>query len=95
MPDKIDEKRKQIRAEEHEEKLHPTPHNPAGDVEIVTANNATHEHHLQNKEINRMQEKKVDIHSDDKNVRNTHVPKEEQFEHDLKAEEEKSTDDDS
>ena len=37
MPDKVDEKKKQIRAEEHEEALHPTPHNPAGDVEIVTA----------------------------------------------------------
>ncbi len=89
MPDKVDEKKKQIRAEEHEEALHPKPHNPAGDVEVVTANSATHEHGLQNKEINKEHRKEVDIHSDDKNERHTHVPKAEQFEHDLKAEEEK------
>jgi hypothetical protein len=90
MPDKVDEKKKQIRAEEHEEALHPAPHNPAGDVELVTSNSATHEHGLQNKEINKEQRNEVDIHSDDKNTRNTHVPKAEQLAHDLKAEEQKS-----
>lgn len=95
MPDKVDEKKKQIRAEEHEEALHPTPHNPAGDVEIVTSNSAAHEHGLQNKEINKERRREVDIHSDDKNVRNTHVPKAEQLEHDLKAEEQKSDADSS
>ncbi len=90
MPDKVDEKRKAIRAEEHEKALHPTPHNPAGDVEIVTANSANHEHGLQNKEINKEHRLEVNIHSDDKNERNTHVPKAEQLEHDLKAAEEKS-----
>ncbi len=77
MPDKVDEKKKQIRAQEHEEALHPTPHNPAGDVEIVTAHRAIHEHGLQNKEINKEHSKEVDIHSDDKNERHTHVPKDE------------------
>ena len=89
MADKVDEKKKQIRAEEHEEEQHPTPHNPASDVEIVTANSATHEHGLQNKEINKEHRKEVDIHSDDKNERHTHIPKAEQMAHDLKAEEEK------
>lgn len=90
MPDKVDEKNRHIKAEEHKAALHPTPHNPAGDVEIVTANSATHEHGLQNKEIKKEHRKEVDIHSDDKNERNTHVPKAEQLAHDLKAEEHKS-----
>ncbi len=90
MPDKQDEKKKAIRAAEHEADLHPPKHNPAGDVEIVTSNHATHEHGLQNKEINKERREGVDIHSDDKNQRHTHMPKAEQLEHDLKAEEEKS-----
>ncbi len=60
-------------------------HNPAGDVEQVTASHSNHEHGLQNKEINKQERKAVDIHSDDKNERHTHVPKEEQMAHDLEA----------
>ena len=54
-------------------------------------NSATHEHGLQNKEINKEHRKEVDIHSDDKNERHTHVPKAEQLAHDLKVEEQNSS----
>lgn len=74
---------------EHEAQIHHESHthNPATDVDIVTASHANHEHGLQNKEINKAHRKEVDIHSDDKNERHTHVPKAEQMAHDLKAEE--------
>ena len=88
MPDKYDEKKKAAREERHEDEA--APHNPAGDVEIVTASHSTHEHGLQNKEINKANRNAVDIHSDDTNQRHTHVPKSEQLEHDLQAEEAKT-----
>jgi DNA-binding protein H-NS len=64
-------------------------HNPATDVEQVTSSHSMHEHGLQNKEVNKEHRKEVDIHSDDKNERHTHVPKAEQMAHDLEAEEAK------
>ncbi len=64
-------------------------HNPASDVGQVTSSHSMHEHGLQNKEVNKQHDKEVDIHSDDKNERHTHVPKAEQMEHDLQAEESK------
>ena len=64
-------------------------HNPAADVEQVTSSHSMHEHGLQNKEVNKEHRKEVDIHSDDKNQRHTHVPKSEQMAHDLEAEEAK------
>ncbi len=99
MPDKQDQRKKDGERKdkethamhEHEAEIHREPHthNPAGDVELVTANHANHEHGLQNKEINKANQKEVDIHSDDKNQRHTHVPKSEQLTHDLQAEEAK------
>ena len=88
MPDKHDERKKAARADEHDHTE--TPHNPAGDVELVTASHSTHEHGLQNKETNKANRNAVDIHSDDTNQRNTHVPKSEQLEHDLQAEDAKA-----
>ena len=88
MPDKHDEKQKADREDRHDHEE--IPHNPAGDVEIVTANHSTREHGLQNKETNKANRNAVDIHSDDTNQRNTHVPKSEQLEHDLEAEEAKT-----
>ena len=64
-------------------------HNPASDVGQVTSSHSMHEHGLQNKEVNKEHRKEVDIHSDDKNQRHTHVPKSEQLAHDLEAEEAK------
>jgi hypothetical protein len=99
MPDKKDQKKKEGERKdkkthamhEHEAAVHHMPHahNPAGDVQVVTANQSTHEHGLQNKEVTREHRKEVDIHSDDKNERHTHAPKSEQLAHDLKAEEAK------
>lgn len=99
MPDKQDQKKKEGERKEkkahamheHEAEVHHVSHahNPARDVETVTANRATHEHGLQNKEVNRELRKEVDIHSDDKNERHTHMPKSEQMAHDLEAEEKK------
>jgi hypothetical protein len=101
MPDKQDQKKKDGERKdkkthamhEHESQAHHQshPHNPAGDVPVVTANRSTHEHGLQNKEINKERREAVDIHSDDTDQRHTHVPKSEQLAHDLKAEEEKNS----
>ena len=100
MPDKQDQKKKdgerkdkQTRAmHAHEGEVHHESHthNPASDVGVVTANHATHEHGLQNKEINKANHKEVDIHSDDKNQRHTHETEAEKLAHDLKAEEAKT-----
>jgi len=96
MPDKQDQKKKDGARKdkkthamhEHEHQVHHEDHvhNPAADVPLVTANKATHEHGLQNKEIHKANLAAVDIHSDDKIERHTHVPKAEKLEHDLKAE---------
>lgn len=77
--------------EEHRAQFNHDPHahDPLPEVEIVTAHHATHEHGLQNKEINKQHREEVNIHSDDKNERHTHAPKAEQFAHDLKWEEAK------
>ena len=99
MPDKQDQKKKEDERKdkkthamhEHEAEIHHESHahNPAGDVQVVTANHANHEHGLQNKEVNKEKREEVNIHSDDKNQRHTHVPKAEQLAHDVKAEESK------
>jgi hypothetical protein len=99
MPDKHDQKKKDGERKdkkthamhEHEAQVHHEghAHNPARDVQEVTASHSTHEHGLQNKEINKQHREEVDIHSDDKNQRHTHIPQSEQMEHDLKAEEAK------
>ena len=77
---------------EHEGQVHHRSHahNPAGDVEVVTANHSTHEHGVQNKVVNKERHEEVDIHSDDKNQRHTHAPKSEQLTHDVKAQEAKT-----
>ena len=98
MPDKQDQKKKDGERKdkkthamhEHEAEVHHESHthNPAGDVEIVTANHSTHEHGLQNKEIIKVIRKEVDAQFDDKVQRGTHILKDEQLAHDLKAKEE-------
>lgn len=101
MSDKQDEKKKDgerkgkkteaMREHEHQiEHGHDShAHNPAAGVPQTHSDHAAHEHGLQNKEVNKDHNQEVNIHSDDKNQRHTHVPKAEQMEHDLKAEEAK------
>ncbi len=100
MPDKQDQKKKDGERKDkkthdmhvHEGQAHHRAHahNPAGDVQTVTANRSTHEHGLQNKEINKEHRDEVDIHSDDRNQRHTHASKSEQLAHDLKSQEAKT-----
>ena len=101
MPDSHDQKKKDgadkdkkthaMRENKHQiEHGHEShAHNPAAGVPQTHSDHAAHEHGLQNKEVNKDHKQEVDIHSDDKNKRHTHVPKSEQLEHDLKAEEAK------
>ena len=101
MSDKQDQKKKdgenadkkhhEMHEHEHEIEVgHDShAHNPAADVGQATSSHSMHEHGLQNKEVNKEHRKEVNIHSDDKNQRHTHVPKSEQMEHDLEAEEAK------
>ena len=53
-------------------------HNPAQDVPEIHASHSTHEHGLQNKEVNKDERQAENIHNDDRNQRHTHVPKKEQ-----------------